>query len=608
MIDLQNVILEMIAKGESLGDTADRLCLEVERLIPDAVCSVATIDADGRLNSLAAPSLPRAYSDALQAVPIGPQVGTCGAAAFHGRDVITEDIRADPSWEGYRHLALPYGLLACWSHPIFDAQGTVIATFGFYYRQCRTPTAHEHELAEQCARLCTIALDRHRRVLEHQRRATIDDLTGLLNRSAFDAALTQLDCTVPGAWALAVLDLDNLKVVNDTFGHAAGDCLLQHVAKRLQQVARPEKVYRLGGDEFAVILTHDDMLRDLDATAAAYLEALSPNADCGGNVIGPRATIGLAVLAAGDRTAERVRQNADFALYHAKETGRGGYVRYWPGIGTRMTRRLTAVREVDAALREDRIEAHYQPIVRIETGEIVGLEALCRMRLGQKLLTAAAFHEATTDAQIASALTERMMRLVAADLRSWLTAGIPLQHVSINVSSADFHGLTILPTVLEVFGREDVPLKHVILEVTELVYMADDAGVVQKAVAKLRKAGLEVALDDFGTGYASLTHLMTVPVDYIKIDKSFVDRIVDHMPSIAIVEGMVGIAHKLGIRVVAEGVETSAQARQLLALGCTMAQGYFYSPAVSAVEAASMMRASAEGLADPTPQAKWRVL
>ncbi|MBB4859946.1 diguanylate cyclase (GGDEF)-like protein [Novosphingobium chloroacetimidivorans] len=608
MIDLQNVILEMIAKGESLSDTAERLCREVERLIPDAICSILTVDAEGRLESLAAPSLPQTYADAIAGIAIGPHVGTCGAAAFHGRDMVSEDIRNDPSWDGYRDLVVPAGFLACWSHPIFDAQDRVIATFAFYYREHRGPSERERAMAEQCARLCTIALDRHRRVLEHHRRATIDDLTGLLNRSAFDAALTRLDCAIPGAWALAVIDLDNLKVVNDTFGHAAGDTLLQHVAARLERAARPESVYRLGGDEFAVILTHESSLHDLDATVTAYLAALSPNADCGGNVIGPRATIGLAVLASGDRTAERVRQNADFALYHAKETGRGGYVRYWPGIGTRMTRRLTAVREVDAALREDRIEAHYQPIIRIETGEIVGLEALCRMRLGQNLVTAAAFHEATTDAQIASALTERMMQLVAADLRSWLNAGIPFQHVSVNVSSADFHGLTILPTVLETFGRENVPLKHVILEVTELVYMADDAGVVQKAVARLRKAGLEVALDDFGTGYASLTHLMTVPVDYIKIDKTFVDRIVDHMPSIAIVEGMIGIAHKLGIRVVAEGVETSEQARQLLALGCTMAQGFFYSPAVSAIEAGAMMLASAEGVAEPLPNAKWRVV
>lgn len=607
MIRLQNAILEMIAKGDSLAITTTRLCEEVERLAPGAVCSVCTVDGEGRLQSLAAPSLPASYGLAVDAMQIGPAAGTCGTAAFVGHEVVTVDIAADPRWRTCRDIVLPLGLKAGWSHPICNADGMVIGTFAFYFRECRGPTRHERRIVVQCVNLCVIALDRHRRVLEHQRRATTDDLTGLLNRAAFTAALAAMDCSTPGAWALAVIDLDNMKVVNDTFGHGTGDMLICHVADRLAQAARPNCAYRIGGDEFAVIVTHPETLQDLDLTAARYLEALNPPADCDGNTIVPRATIGLAVLSAGDRLPERVRQNADFALYHAKETGRGGCVRYWPGIGTRMTRRLTAIREVDAALRDGRILPHYQPIVRIATGEIVGLEALCRMRLGTRLVPAASFHEATTDAQIASALTERMMTLVAADLRGWLDMDIPFQHVSINVSSADFHGGTIYPAVVQAFARECVPLRHVILEVTELVYLSDDAGIVQKALSALREQGLTVALDDFGTGYASLTHLMSVPADYIKIDKTFVDRIVQHAPSLAIVEGMVGIAHKLGMKVVAEGVETAEQARCLLELGCTMAQGYLYSPAVSASEAAEMMRNMAAGVEPFEMQRNWQV-
>jgi EAL domain-containing protein (putative c-di-GMP-specific phosphodiesterase class I) len=162
--------------------------------------------------------------------------------------------------------------------------------------------------------------------------------------------------------------------------------------------------------------------------------------------------------------------------------------------------------------------------------------------------------------------------------------------------------------VVETFAREGVPLRHVILEVTELVYLSDDAGVVQTALAALREQGLTVALDDFGTGYASLTHLMSVPADYIKIDKTFVDRIVQHAPSLAIVEGMVGIAHKLGMKVVAEGVETAEQARCLSQLGCAMAQGYLYSPAVSASEAGEMMRSMAAGLKPFEVERKWQVI
>ena len=589
MIELQNAILEMIAKGDALDGTIERLCREVERILPEAICSVLTVDGQGCLQTLAAPSLSAAYVAAVEGLAAEPDAGACGRAVYIRRDVEAHDIATDPRWAAFRDLVLEQGLRACWSNPVFDSHGHAVATFALYFRQPRGPTAYEREIVERCVNLCTIALDRHRRLLEDERRANIDFLTGLSNRAAFNGALARLDCNAPGSWAICLLDIDNLKVVNDTFGHHAGDALITHVADRLAHAAHPAPAYRIGGDEFAVILRAAESLGDLEGTGSAFLEAIAPPVDCGGNVIGPRATIGLAVVAAGDRTPERVRQNADLALYHAKETGRGGIVRYWPGIGTRMTRRLAAIREVDCALSEDRVEVRYQPVVQLGSGKIVGVEALCRMRVDQSLVAAASFHEATTDAHIAVALTERMMTLVAADVRRWIDMGIAFGHVGINVSSADFHSGAIYPMLVRAFESRSVPLRHVVLEVTESVYMAEGAGVVQRSVAALRAKGVRVALDDFGTGYTSLTHLVSVPVDYIKIDKSFVDRITTHEPSLAVVEGMIWIARKLGIEVVAEGIETEEQARKLAALGSALGQGYHYCAAVSSAEVATMM-------------------
>lgn len=579
MIQLQNVILEMIATGESLERTAHSLCLEVEKLAPSVICSILTVSAQGQLHPLAAPSLPDHFSAALDGYVIGPEAGSCGTAAYLREDVAVTDIDTDLRWAAFKHLAIPLGLRACWSSPILSGHGTAIGTFAFYYRENRPPTQLEREIVRQCVHLCVIAIERHQRVVEHERRAYVDMLTGLNNRAAFETVVSKLPCDKPGAWALLVVDLDNLKTVNDTFGHHTGDCLLKTASERISAAIIPDRVYRIGGDEFAVVVESDLALRDLDATADRILDTLVAPTDCGGHTVVPRATIGGAVLAAGERVAERVRQNADFALYHAKESGRGGFVRYWPGIGSNMIRRLTAIRDVDAALREDRIDAYYQPIVRLDTREVVGLEALCRMRIGDQIIPAATFHEATTDVHVATALTARMMSLVASDVRAWLDMGIPFQHVGINVSSADMHGA--VDRVLEqAFGALDVPLRHVILEVTESVYMGRGDRTVQKAVESLRAKGLRVALDDFGTGFASLTHLMTVPVDIIKIDKSFVDRLRPGDPSIAIVDGLIRIAGKLDIRVVAEGIETESQARQLQSFGCTLGQGYLFSEAV----------------------------
>jgi diguanylate cyclase (GGDEF)-like protein len=525
VLELQNTILEMIATGVTLASTASRMCVEAERLSPGVICSVLTVDKAGLVHPLAAPSLPDSYSASLDRLQIGPNAGSCGTAAYRHQEVTATDIEHDPRWADFRHLALPLGLRACWSSPILNGAGDVIGTFAFYYRECRGPTSLEREIVRNCVHLCVIALERHQRVVEHERRAFNDGLTGLPNRAAFDAALAKLDLNQPGDWGLLVLDLDNLKVVNDTFGHHAGDCLLQTAASRIAAAAAGGKAFRTGGDEFAIIVDACRDRLDLDRSAERVLTALAEPADCGGHIVVPHATVGGAEFGAGDGVAERVRQNADYALYHAKETGRGGFVRYWPGLGTNITRRLGHIRELDAALREERIKAFYQPVVRLDTRDIVGLEALCRMRLGNRIIAAGDFQEAMKDVHVARALTARMMTLVAADVRAWLDMGIPFQHVGVNVSSADMHGGALDTLLDETFGREGVPLKHVIVEVTETVYMGDAGHSVHKGIETLRAKGFRVALDDFGTGYASLTHLLTVPVDIIKIDKSFVDRL-----------------------------------------------------------------------------------
>ncbi len=580
MLRLQNIILEMIAKGNTLEETAVQICVQVELLVPRAICTILTVDQAGLLHPLAAPSLPAAYSNALDGVPIGLSAGSCGAAAYLGHEVIARDVATDPRWSPYRALVQPLGIRACWSTPILDRRGDVIGTFAFYYRDSRGPTTLERKIVKYCVPLCVIAFDRHQRVVDRERRASTDPLTGLGNRASLNAALDTLDCDTPGAWGLLVFDLDNLKIVNDTFGHHAGDVLLQTAGARIAAAIAPDQVFRVGGDEFTAVLQAPEALEDLDRTVATILKSLIEQLNCDGHIFVPRATVGGAVVAAEDRTAERVRKNADLALYHAKETGRGSFVRYWPGLGSNITRRLDSIRDVAAALRDRRIDAFYQPVVRLDTSEIVGLEALCRLRLGDRILSASSFHEATNDAHVATALTQRMMEIVAADVRAWLAMGIPFQHVGINVSSPDIHGGQLDKMLTTAFAKEEVPLKHVILEVTEAVYMGKGGSVVQDAIEALRTKGLRVALDDFGTGYASLTHLLTVPVDILKIDRSFVSRIAAGNASMAIVEGLVQIAGKMGIRVIAEGIETEAQADRIRAAGCMLGQGYLFSQAV----------------------------
>ncbi|TPN86546.1 EAL domain-containing protein [Mesorhizobium sp. CU2] len=582
MLRLQNSILEMIARGESLEATTHRLCRQIEKMLPGIWCSVLRVDRSGLLHPLAGSSFPDSYLAMLDGLMTGPLVGACGSAAYLAEPVAATDIATDPRWEGFRDHVLALGLHACWSSPICDATGAVLGTFALYFPESRGPSAQEQEVVASCTALCAIALERHQKVVERERGAYVDALTDLPNRASLDIALERLSCTQPGAWAILIVDLDNLKAINDTFGHAIGDSLLQKVAARIATSVAPDRVFRMGGDEFAVILHSTESGRVPDDVASSILNDLRRTVDCSGHVILPRATIGGAVLSSAHSQAAQVLQHADFALYHAKENAPGSFVRYWHGMGTAIESRIEVIRDVDAALRAGRVDAFYQPILRLDTRAIVGVEALCRLRKPDgEILPAAAFQEATSDVAVASHLTEQMMARVAMDVRSWLEQGIAIQHVGLNIASADFHSGTLFQRLEGAFGRMGVPLKHIVLEVTESVYLGRRDPVVAKEIMELRNHGLRIALDDFGTGFASLTHLLNVPVDVIKIDKSFIDTLVDGGPSLAIVEGLVNIARKLGIRVVAEGIEDEAQADLLGQIGCELGQGFLFSQAVS---------------------------
>ncbi|MUZ65054.1 EAL domain-containing protein [Agrobacterium vitis] len=591
LLGLQNRILRMVAQGDELEATLVTLCLEVEQLLPGSYASILTLDELGFLHPCAAPSLPGDYSTALDGLPIGSTVGSCGSAAFLREAVGVSDIEHDPRWAAFKSLALPLGLRACFSSPIFGSKGKVLGTFALYLGEARALTPFEQSVAEGCLPLCMIALERYERLLEHRRLAFTDVLTGLPNRAKFNDVLLK----VPGdiEWSLLLIDVDNLKTVNDTFGHAAGDELISTVASRLSAAIKPLPAYRLGGDEFAVILDRASK-RDAGQVAAAIIEAISQPAVCAGHSAFPTVTIGIAHFEDGLSVAD-TRHHADMALYHAKEVNRGGFTVYDAAMASAISKRTQAIQRVAMALQQNCIEAWYQPIVRIDTGEIVGVEALARMRLDDgTVLPAADFHEATKDAQVAASLTRQMIRCIARDVGSWLRLEIPFQHVGINLSAADF-SCSDLPKSLEIaFAREHIPLKHAILEVTESVYLGGRDQRVAKKISSLRASGLKVALDDFGTGFASLTHLITVPVDIIKIDKSFIDRLAPEDVGTGIVEGILHIAKRLGVRVVAEGIETVTQANMLLERGCLLGQGYLYSKALPASEMTMLLQKRAQ--------------
>ncbi|MEF2550735.1 EAL domain-containing protein [Aurantimonas sp. A2-1-M11] len=574
---LQTEILEAIALGAQFEAIANLLCARVESLAPGVTCSMLLVDENGRLRSLAGPSLPAHYCGALDGLRIGPNAGSCGTAAWRGEPVEVTDIEVDPLWSDFAHLALDLGLKACWSSPIRDSAGRVVATFAFYYDVRRGPSEFERQMVEACVHLCTISIDHTQMLQRNHHLAYFDQLTNLPNRRCFDEAITALALGTSPSFGLILVDIDHLKTINDSMGHLVGDCLIREVAERLRGTQGDNSAYRLSGDEFAVVCDPCDDHAELRRIALGIRERMNIPFDGHGNMIVPQVTLGGVVYGPDGCDADALRQNADFALYHAKETHRGTYVAFDAGLRTTMMRRGETIRAVDLALTEDRIRTYYQPIVRLDTAEVVGLEALARMVMPDgQIVPAGTFAAALSDNKVASRLSDRMFARIARDLAAWIGSGLPFQHVGINLAAADFDRGDLETRLLAPLEAAGVPFRHLVVEVTENVFLDGLGENVAESLTRLRSKGVLVALDDFGTGFASLTHLLKLPVDIIKIDRSFVDLVLTDAPSSAIIEGLMGIAEKLGMRVVAEGIENAGQAERLNDFGYLLGQGYHF--------------------------------
>ncbi|WP_156407153.1 putative bifunctional diguanylate cyclase/phosphodiesterase [Bosea sp. Root670] len=598
---LQNDILEDIARGEPLIACMERLCHRAEAISPGVICSVVAIDNQCCLQPLASPSLPPHYVGAIKGVPAGPEVGSCGTAIFRGEPVEVTDIATDPLWRAYTDLALPLGLRACWSTPIKARDGRVVGAFAFYFRAARRPRTLERRIVATCVHLCAIAIEHDEVRTRNHRLAYFDTLTGLPNRSQFNSAIAEMSAA-GRRYGLMLIDIDHLKTVNDTLGHAAGDALIAVVGRRLDVALAGCLTCRIGGDEFAVLVPDCREPARMRAFASAAMAAVAVPFDHDGHSLVPGITIGGVIAGEDGQDTVTLRQNADLALYHAKETRRGRYVRFRRQLRSAMMHRIRTRRDVAGALGDDRIIPYYQPVIRLDTNEVVGLEALARMRLDDgRIIAAGEFQDALRDPKIAHRTTTQMLTAVAADMAEWRASGLNFQHVAVNVTSADFQKGDLVQRATRTLEKAGVPLQQLVIEVTEQVFMGGRKDGVARTMEALRANGSPVALDDFGTGFASLTHLLDFPIDIIKIDRSFVGSIDSGARSEIIIEALLTMTRRLGMKIVAEGIEKQAQAERLSEMGCGLGQGYLYSPPVPASIIREWLQRFAQPIQAPVP-------
>jgi diguanylate cyclase (GGDEF)-like protein/PAS domain S-box-containing protein len=409
--------------------------------------------------------------------------------------------------------------------------------------------------------------------------ANHDELTGLPNRKVFHSQLNALT-DKPGdgcAGAMLLIDIDHFKDVNDSLGHAAGDALLRTLSARLKgSVGERGEVFRLGGDEFGILLPGLDRRRSV-ALAQRALAALSEPIAMADRMVAIHATIGVVLVPEHGSDAETLLKNADLALYEGKRRGRSQLVLFEPAFRAALDRRVTLIAEVREAIPEGRFRPHYQPIVSLRTGMVLGVEALMRWEHRDgRLLTPGSFLAVYDDPDLALQLKELLIGHVVADFHGWEAAGAAPNYIAINVSSTFTRLPDAAERILSQLTEGGMPPSRLCIELTETLFFGEHTDKVGLEVQKLHAAGVRIALDDFGTGYASLTHLRRFPVDAIKIDQSFVRSIIDDPGAQAIISAVLELGRRLGKDVIAEGVETAEQTEMLRAAGCRQAQGFLF--------------------------------
>ena len=425
--------------------------------------------------------------------------------------------------------------------------------------------------------------------------ASYDHLTGLPNRMLFsELANSHLSRTrrSHAPFVMMFLDLDHFKLINDTLGHRIGDLLLHGVAQRLSNSVREaDIVARLGGDEFVVLLTELESIDDVARVANKLIEEVGRPMQIEEHELEMRPSIGIAVHPRDGLDLDALMRNADSAMYEAKRAGRACFRFYDPSLNSRSMLQADLSKRFRRAILGDEFVLHYQPRISLNGYRITSLEALIRWQHPERgLVFPGEFIDYAEQEGLVVELGNWVLRETCRQIAAWLAEGINVVPVAINVSPKQLRDQTFVNYIREVVGDYGIPANLLEIEITERC-VVEDFERPRQALEALSELGLKIALDDYGTGFSSLSFLKRLPINVIKIDRSFISDIRNQSNDAAIVASTIALGHNLGLTVIAEGVETREQLIYLRAAGCDEVQGYYFQKPVPAADIVDALKA-----------------
>ncbi len=592
----QHVLTEMVRVQRSLARRAplqeklDLVTAAVARVLDVELVGIRLVDQDDTDQLVMVAGAGLDPSSPTRSPVAGSGVG---GAAFRTNDLVCVDAYDDH----------PAAMPAYSAHGVRSAMGVPVQQFGravgsivaATLRPGRSFDVTDRETLRAFADQASIALT-EQHLFAAMQQGYVDPLTGLANRLRLHEHLTaDLEMSTGAGAGPAVLfvDLDGFKMVNDTLGHGVGDELLVKVAGRLRSVvAAPALVARLGGDEFAVLVPDVDEVGTATGVAQAVLDCLGPVFEVSGHEVSVSASIGVAwdrrrPGSAADAAVDMLRC-ADTAMYRAKGAGRSRWAVFEQRMQDDLVRTLAREKELRTAVETDQLTTHFQPVVDLVTGVAVGAEALVRWNREGTLVPPASFVPLAEETGLIVPVGRQVLRDALALTRLLHESGHRAMTMSVNLSVRELESPTLVADVAAALAESGVPAHALVLELTESTLIRD-VDVMTGRLSALRETGVRIAIDDFGTGYSSLARLRGLPIDILKIDRSFVSA-VDHDPQdAAVLRAILALAAALDLEVVVEGVERAAQRDVLVEMGARTAQGWLFSPAVPAGDFRSLL-------------------
>ncbi|MEH6652311.1 MAG: bifunctional diguanylate cyclase/phosphodiesterase [Motiliproteus sp.] len=584
-------ILEMIAKGHPAADVYNVIALLYEGRHPGLRCSMLRLEGNTLLHC-GAPSLPKAYCEAVHGLINGPDIGSCGTSTYTGQRVVVESIETDPKWINLKDVALPHGMRCCWSEPIKNSSGTVLGAFGMYYDHPASPNDEESKDLTSAARLAGIVMEREYNVSRMQDLAYKDALTGLSSRGYFYSTLEELLKVSERnnhPFSLLYLDLDDFKTVNDSLGHDVGDQLLKEIAARIKEACREtDFIARLGGDEFCILAQDINDNYHSVRVAERCLHLISQPIELEGRKHIPSCSIGIAHYPTDGNDHQNLVKAADTALYEAKGRGKNCYTFYETEFTEKAEYRFKVEQHLREAIEQRQLTLVYQPQIDVVSGKIIGVEALSRWyhpQLGQ--VPPLDFIRTAEEIGLIKPLTEWVVQTVCDQMVVWNNEGLIGIRTAVNISPSHFLDKDLVSLVGHALKTTGITPDKLELEVTESAVQTSIQNL--SAFQSLKEIGVSLAIDDFGSGFSSFSSLKHMSVDVLKIDKSFIDDILTDRKSQLLVGSMIEMGHNLGCKIIAEGIEKPEQLDLLHKLNCDMGQGYLFSKPIPAVEISKLL-------------------